>query len=473
MNCYHCETPIPDDSVFCLRCGGVASGPVGYGSAYLLDEAAVHELERLVRQDTAGEYEIQRELGRGGMAVVYLATEIALARQVAIKVLPPSLTFGRGAVERFKREAKVAAALAHANIIPIYRVSAGRLFWYAMKYVEGRTLADILLERKVLPLDQAIRILEQVADALDYAHERRVVHRDVKPANVMVEARGRVVVTDFGIAKEVVEGSLSGSGVVIGTPFYMSAEQSRGELLSGAADQYSTGVMAYHMLAGQVPFDGNTIVDIVHKHCVELPPPLEVLRPGLPQEVYSAIHRAMAKSPLERFPSVGAFVEALKGPANAITLRLAARPSGARVGGWRRWLVAAGIAALALAAVPRATLWRRDRTAPPRATVGPHTTEASAAVPGFDTARRAVRANPSVPTAGRPGSLIIQTVGGWARISIDGVFRHEGTSDREAVTPGSHQIHLDREGYAPVDTMVTLRTRDTLILRLTLRREAP
>src|SRR5258708_40219431 len=132
----------------------------------------------------------------------------------------------------------------------------------------------------------------------------------------------------------------------------MAAEQSRGELLSGAADQYSTGVMAYHMLAGQVPFDGSTVVDIVHKHCVEPPPPLELLRPGLPQEVYSAIHRAMAKSPLERFPSVSAFAEALKGPANATTLRLAARPSGARVEGRGRRPVAAGLPAAGLGAGP-------------------------------------------------------------------------------------------------------------------------
>ncbi len=471
MKCRACHTPLPDDSVFCLRCGAVASGQGGYGSAYLLDETAVRELELLVRQETAGEYEIERELGRGGMAVVYLATEIALARRVAIKVLPPSLTFGRDAVERFKREAKLAAALAHAHIIPIYRVSSGRLFWYAMKYIEGRTLADILLERKRLSLDQSIRILEQTAEALDYAHGRRVVHRDVKPANVMVDAGGRVVVTDFGIA-EVVDGSSSGSGIVIGTPFYMSAEQSRGEALSGAADQYSTGVMAYHMLAGRVPFDGKTVVDIVHKHCVEPPPPLEGLRPGLPQEVYRAIHRAMAKNAPERYPSVGAFVAALKGSANAPTVRLAAMPSAARVSRWRRWVAAGEITALALAMVSVGMLWRRARTAPPPTSVASQTTEARASVPGPDTARPGLRAKGSAPTAGRPGALIIQTVGGWARISIDGVVRREGTSHREMVKPGRHQVHLDREGYAPVDTTVIMRTRDTLLLRLTMRREA-
>jgi predicted Ser/Thr protein kinase len=469
MRCRACHTPLPDDSVFCLRCGVVASGQAGYGSAYLLDETAVRELELLVRRETAGEYEIERELGRGGMAIVYLATEIALGRRVAIKVLPPSLTFGRDTVDRFKREAKLAAALAHVHIIPIYRVSSGRLFWYAMKYIEGRTLADILLERNHLSLDQSIRILEQTAEALDYAHQRRVIHRDVKPANVMVDAGGRVVVTDFGIA-ELVDESSSGSGIVIGTPFYMSAEQSRGEVLSGAADQYSTGVMAYHMLAGRVPFDGKTVIDIVHKHCVEPPPPLEELRPGLPQEVYRAIHRAMAKSPLERYPSVGAFVSALKGSANAPTVRLAAMPSAARVG--RRWVAAAAITALALAMLLVGTLWRRDRMAPPLASVPSQTTEAKTGVPGPDTAQPTLRATPPAPIAGRRGALIIQTVGGWARISIDGVVRREGTSHREMVKPGTHRVHLDREGYAPVDTTVIMRTSDTLLLRLTMRREA-
>jgi len=481
MNCHLCLTPLPDESVFCMHCGAVASDPSASGSAYFLGEAAVHELEPLLRQNTAGEYEIERELGRGGMAVVYLATEIALARQVAIKVLPPSFTFGRGAVERFKREAKVAAALVHPNIIPIYRVSLGsRLFWYAMKYIEGQTLADILLERKFLSLDQTIRILEQLAEALDYAHERHVIHRDVKPENVMIDSRGRVVVTDFGIAKEVLEGSRSGSGVVIGTPYYMSAEQSRGELLSGAADQYSTGVMAYHMLAGQVPFEGKTVVDIMHKHCVELPPPLELLRPGLPPEVYAVIQRAMAKSPVERFPNVGAFVQALKRPSLAPTVEISPAVTARSAG--RRWLVAAGLTALVLPAVLGSRLWRQDRAAPPRVAADPRTVAVGAAGSGTaepgpvrapERTRVPLRAKPAPRTASGPGSLIIQTVGGWARISIDGTFMREGISDRATAQPGRHRIHLDREGYEPVDTAVTLRAGDTIVVRLTMRKASP
>jgi hypothetical protein len=176
----------------------------------------------------------------------------------------------------------------------------------------------------------------------------------------------------------------------------------------------------------------------------------------------------MAKDPLDRYPSVGAFVAALKGPANAPTVRLAAMPSAARVRRRRRSLVATGIAALALAVVPVAKLWRRDGTAAPGKTTESQTT---APVPTPDTIRTALGAKRSEPIASRPGALIIQTVGGWARISIDGVLRREGTSHRQAVKPGKHQVHLEREGYAPVDTTVTVRTLDTLVLRLTLRRE--
>ncbi len=467
MNCPRCEKPLPDDALRCLHCGA-PSGPAAYGSAYLLDDAALLELEQLVRHDTIGEYEIGRELGRGGMAVVYLATEIALARQVAIKVLPPMLIVGKGAVERFKREAMVAASLAHANIIPIYRISSGgRLFWYAMKYVQGRSLADLLLEQSCIPLDQAIRILEQIASALDYAHERGVIHRDVKPANMMIDGGGRVMVTDFGIAK-VVEASAAASGVVMGTPLYMSAEQGLGEVLTGAADQYSLGVMAYHMLSGRVPFDGDTIVDIVRKHCIQDPPPLESVCPGLPPEVCNAIRRTMAKTPGERFPSVGAFVGALKGPANAPTIRLGRRDSAAlyravtgRTRGWRWWVGAAVVATLAVAALPTANLWQRDRPVPLHPS-------APAASPLTEVAPPPLKR--AAPAARAPGALIIQTVGGWARISIDGEFRREGTSYREAAKPGRHRVQLAREGYLPVDTSVTLRTRDTLVLRLIMQR---
>jgi serine/threonine protein kinase len=315
MQCAFCSTPVPDTARFCPNCGSQVSDAEGQAAATAsMDDASFLHLESLLREDTEGEFEVERPIGRGGMAVVYLATEVHLHRKVAIKVLPPELTFGHG-VERFKREARTAAALDHPAIIPIYRIaSGGKIFWYAMKYLEGKSLDEYLKEKDRLSADESIAILDQVAEALDYAHEHGVVHRDMKPANVMLDSRGRVTVTDFGIAKAFSEGTLTASGSVVGTPYYMSPEQGMGRPVSGASDQYSVGVMAYRMLSGQVPFEGDSSIEILHKHCMVAPPPLDSVMPGLPRHVYWAVHRALEKKPEQRLESVRAFVEALRKP---------------------------------------------------------------------------------------------------------------------------------------------------------------
>jgi serine/threonine protein kinase len=315
MQCVHCSTPIPDDAKFCHSCGSQVSDAEGQKAATAaMDSSSFAHMEKLLREDAADDFEIHKLLGRGGMAVVYLATETKLGRKVAIKVLPPELTFGHG-VDRFLREAKTAAALDHPNIIPIYRVaSEGKLFWYAMKYLEGRSLDDVLKEKGRLPLPETVDILEQVADALDYAHERKVIHRDIKPANVMLDARNRVVVTDFGIAKALTEQTLTASGSVVGTPYYMSPEQGMGRPVTGRSDQYSVAVMAYRMIAGQVPFEGDSAIDILHKHCMIPAPRMEIVAPGLPAHVYQAVHKALEKKGELRFQTVAGFVKALHEP---------------------------------------------------------------------------------------------------------------------------------------------------------------
>jgi predicted Ser/Thr protein kinase len=279
-----------------------------------MDMSSFQHMEKLLKEDTTGEFEIQGMLGRGGMAVVFLATEIKLGRKVAIKVLPPELTFGHG-VDRFMREAKTAAALDHPNIIPIYRIGSGtKLFWYAMKFLEGRSLDDLIKEKGKLGVEETIPILDQVGDALDYAHQHNVIHRDMKPANVMLDSRNRVIVTDFGIAKALTEQTLTASGSVVGTPYYMSPEQGMGTGVSGRSDQYSVAVMAYRMLSGQFPFEGDSAIDILHKHCMIPPSPLEFVAPGLPKHVYLAVHKALEKKPERRFSSVSAFAAALREP---------------------------------------------------------------------------------------------------------------------------------------------------------------
>jgi len=315
MQCVHCSTPVPDDAKYCHSCGSQVSDAEGQKNATAsMDSSSFAHMEKLLRDDAAGDFEIHKLLGRGGMAVVYLATEKKLGRKVAIKVLPPELTFGHG-VDRFLREAKTAAALDHPNIIPIYRVaSEGKIFWYAMKYLEGRSLDDVLKEKGKLPLPEVIEILDQVADALDYAHERKVIHRDIKPANVMMDGRNRVTVTDFGIAKALTEQTLTASGSVVGTPYYMSPEQGMGRPVTGRSDQYSVAVMAFRMIAGQVPFEGDSAIDILHKHCMIAPPRMETFIQGLPAHVYQAVHKALEKKGELRFATCSAFVKALREP---------------------------------------------------------------------------------------------------------------------------------------------------------------
>lgn len=315
MICVHCSTPVADEANFCHSCGSMVSDAGGQAAATAaMDKSSFANMERLLREETKGEYTVGKLLGRGGMAVVYLAEEIGLGRKVALKVLPPELTFGHG-VDRFLREAKTAATLDHPHIIPIYRIaSGGKLFWYAMKYLEGQSLEDVLREKGAFSLEETIRLLEQVADALDYAHDHQVIHRDIKPANVMLDNRKRVIITDFGIAKALSEGALTASGSVIGTPYFMSPEQGMGKPVSGASDQYSVGVMAFRMLAGHVPYDGDSAIDILHKHCMMEIPRLDTTAPHLPRHVCAAVEKAMAKKAAERFPDIRSFVTALREP---------------------------------------------------------------------------------------------------------------------------------------------------------------
>lgn len=313
MICVHCSTPVPDEAKFCHSCGSMVSDAGGQAAATAaMDKSAFAHMEGILRDETRGEYTVGKMLGRGGMAVVYLAEETRLGRKVALKVLPPELTFGHG-VDRFLREAKTAATLDHPNIIPIYRIaSGGKLFWYAMKYLEGRSLEDVLRERGAYSVEETLEVLDQVADALDYAHEHQVIHRDIKPANVMLDGRNRVIITDFGIAKALSEGALTASGSVIGTPYFMSPEQGMGKPVTGAADQYSVAVMAFRMLAGHIPFDGDSAIDILHKHCMMPAPRLEESAPHVPKHICDAIDKALSKKAADRFPNIRSFVKAMK-----------------------------------------------------------------------------------------------------------------------------------------------------------------
>jgi serine/threonine protein kinase len=273
-----------------------------------------HLLDRLVVA-VGTQYLVDAEIGRGGMAVVYRARDVRLNRRVAIKVLPPELAFNADVRERFLREAQTSAQLAHPGIVPIYMVDeAEGLVFFIMALVEGETLGQRLARERRLPIDQARRILMDVADALGYAHSCGVVHRDIKPDNIMLDrATGRAVVTDFGIARAAAGDSrLTVTGVAIGTPAYMSPEQALGEReLDGRSDIYSLGIIGYHMLAGEPPFKASNTPAMLVKHVSETPRPLHQLRPDAPRELVHAITRALAKKPEDRWPDGSAFRDAL------------------------------------------------------------------------------------------------------------------------------------------------------------------
>jgi Tol biopolymer transport system component len=259
-----------------------------------------------------GKYEIRAEIGRGGMGVVFLGYDPDLDRPVALKVLAPHLAWEAPFVERFLREARAAARLNHPHIVTIHDVGQDEGWYYfVMEYLEGQTLAEIIRDRGALPPDEALAILDSLAGALDYAHAEGLVHRDVKPVNVVVQAGGRVVLTDFGIARAAQETGLTRTGMVVGTPQYMSPEQARGEDLDRRSDVYSLGVVAYEMLGGRVPFDGTTPHAVLHQQIYESPPPLGQVRPDLPGGVEAVLDRALAKAPERRYPSAGELVGAL------------------------------------------------------------------------------------------------------------------------------------------------------------------
>jgi serine/threonine protein kinase len=258
-----------------------------------------------------GPYRIDGALGRGGMASVYRAYEESLDRFVALKVLPAELLHDTSFAERFRREARVAAKLEHPHVVPIhaYGIESGRP-WMALRLIGGGSLADLVKRERLAP-GRAVDILRDVADALDYAHQQGVIHRDVKPHNVLLDERGRAYLADFGIARMLESSShITATGMIQGTPSYMAPEQVEGKTLGPACDVYALGVVAYECFTGRVPFSGPTPVSILMKH-VTTPPPLP--SPGeVAPPLTGALHQCLAKEPSERWPTAGAFVHALE-----------------------------------------------------------------------------------------------------------------------------------------------------------------
>ena len=327
MFCSRCGTEVEKPSQFCPTCGldlrittpvqAIATGDVT-------------EVD-IVREALNAEYEILEELGRGGMAIVFRARDRHLERDVAIKVLPFSLAFDAEFVERFQREARTAAQLEHPNIIPIYRVGrSGRVIYIVMKLIRGASLSRMLIDQTRLPPAQIRRVLIEAGNAMGYAAKRGIVHRDIKPDNIMFDEFGQAVVMDFGIAKAATGQKLTGTGMSIGTPHYMSPEQARAQPIDGRSDIYSLGVVAYQSLVGEVPYDGEDSFAIGYKQIMDpLPnPPLEGPEA---RRLFEVIKRMLMKDPNDRFQDTDELVMALEGEPMQ-TRRSTGRATASRLG---------------------------------------------------------------------------------------------------------------------------------------------
>jgi len=278
-------------------------------------------------------YEIDAEIGRGGMGIVYCAKDKRLKRNVAIKLLPPELAFRTDIRSRFLREAETAAQLSHPNIVPIYNVEEREnLVYFIMAFIAGDNLATRLQKEGALDAGEVRRILREVADALAFAHKRNVVHRDIKPDNILLDAdTGRAMVTDFGIARALTDtgdSRLTATGMAIGTPAYMSPEQSAGESeIDGRSDLYSLGVVGYQMASGDLPFIAPNTPSMLVKHLSEIPQPVDERRPDLPMDLSRVIMMLLEKDPANRFPDAESVVVALSSGVMP-TLRTLQSPAG-------------------------------------------------------------------------------------------------------------------------------------------------
>jgi hypothetical protein len=437
--CRRCETVVADAALFCQNCGEEVVG------SEVSRDAHARLRERLSRS-LEGRYRVHDLLGAGGMGVVFLAEDLEHERKVAIKVLLPELAGDANIVARFGREARTAAALDHPGIVRIYGEASERgLHYFVMQYVEGRSLRDMLSDQPRVPIPFATRVLREAAAALAHAHGHGVVHRDVKPENIMLDPSGRVMLADFGISKMSRAGAsgattmvrLTETGGVIGTPHYMAPEHALGQAVDGRTDQYALAIVGFEMLAGQVPFDDGTPPAIIHLHVNTAAPRLSSLRPDVPPHLTAALARAMAKAQSNRFPTMEEFSAAVAGPSST---PLAVRGSAS----WMLVLLLAGGLAGGAWWV-RKEGWPIDRR--PAAVRAPTPVK-----------RQTVKLSvTSSPTA----TVYID----GRRIGVTPIAGHTLSGGRD------HQIRLERKGYRTMRDTIRMSSTRTVRRNYVLRRE--
>ncbi|MEC2128285.1 Stk1 family PASTA domain-containing Ser/Thr kinase [Brevibacillus centrosporus] len=264
-------------------------------------------------QRLGGRYQLEARVGGGGMAIVYKAKDLILNRPVAVKVLRSQFGGDEDFVNRFRREAQAVASLSHPNVVGVYDVGQdGDTHYMVMEYIEGYTLKEVIIQRGALPVEEAVRIAEQICDALDHAHQNQIIHRDIKPHNIMIGKNGRVKVTDFGIARAVTSTTITHTNAMLGSVHYFSPEQARGGITGEKSDIYSLGIVLYEMVTGELPFSGDSPISVALKHLQEpLPEPRQV-NPAIPQSVENVILKALVKDPFLRYSSAREMLEDLE-----------------------------------------------------------------------------------------------------------------------------------------------------------------
>jgi serine/threonine protein kinase len=517
MFCAICGTSLDEQSRFCSTCGANLSDP----ELSTRQRLAVKELFEALRAAVEGRYQVLDMLGRGGMGAVFLAKDLRLGRQVAIKVLLPEVADEPGFVGRFEREARIAARLDHNNIIPIYEVEqVGDFHYFVMKYVAGKALED-MLTGKPLPVSQAREILWQASQGLGHAHQRGVIHRDVKPSNIMVEeGEGHVIITDFGISKAVqFDTRYTSTGQMLGTPCYLSPEQAQGHEIDARSDQYSLAVLGYQMFVGRLPLVAGTAHVLLYKHIHEIPVPAQTARREVPAEISRALQRALAKKPEQRFDSMAEFAAAVwperaaregavpEGPVQATLRKLSRR---------RTALLATGAAVLAFAGIAVAVLRgspgeRPSPPAPVRVSADSATNRPESVVAQSPPPNVAVPPDPAAelesatapppwtseskprpkPPAGRParparqapettfttrpaapsvGYLTINAVP-YGTVVLDGVEVGDTPIVRYELSPGEHAVRIVRQGYRTESDSVSITGGNEIRLSRTLVKE--